>query len=736
MIDVKKLITGFLILACAAIGSGLILSFVDSSFSTPKTPTAASITIGGSDAALATNNAFLPTQDQVNQIIAAVAPDLASSSMLVSSTDPNNLTEVLAANFVNGMVAANPNGPTTNSSNGNPVYSTPDISAIAADVANTTTTKNLKIPDWDVEANSIPVTVVSSNSEKLTSYGTAVNDILSKHLNEQVQSIVSGQTDSASANDLAYTQTQVQNALKDTASLKVPTPAAAYQKSLLTELVYQKNLLKLYDLAQTDPVKASVLFQEEDQKFAAVHQNLLDQAQTLTNNTLSLEKVPQQKHGDILLSFINNTFSIPQAHAMWPVFDPATWGLIESNQAVNIGRELEAILKNTLLQILKNTLMAIVQTKVLTWVQGSGAPRFITNWGTTLINSAQTSALNALNEELASCEVYSGFSPQISVTLKSLYYTGNTAKNACANQFASALGSNSLQQFYNNFANGGFVAFGASTLPSGNPYGSTFFAAQKTDLAYKNSQAATSLKTQTSGGFKGGESCDDGSDPNDGEHTVCENPDGVNYTIQGSEQCGPGDKQETYANSGVCDDGSQPVVTTPAAVTGFALNSGVDATSKQISAANDITGLLNSVLSSLITSLASTAVNAAGKLVSQGLSSINSSNITAGATTAAPAAIALACNPTTQTIPSPSATSNPTTGATTTSTIPSPASLSATGGTTDSNGNAPSYFWSDTNGASSTGSLFSDTFLTPGSYTITLTDSTGDSPVTCTVIQQ
>ena len=72
----------------------------------------------------------------------------------------------------------------------------------------------------------------------------------------------------------------------------------------------------------------------------------------------------------------------------------------QRNHLQTIDQQLEAILKNTLLQILKNTLIAIIQQKVLAWVQGSGAPRFITNWGATLVNAAQTNAINAINRDM------------------------------------------------------------------------------------------------------------------------------------------------------------------------------------------------------------------------------------------------------------------------------------------------------------------------------------------------
>jgi hypothetical protein len=809
MIDVKKLITGFLILAVAATCSGLIFSLVNFSSPAVAANTASGITIGADTAAAGDANAFLPTEAQVQEVSDALAPNLASSTMMVSSTDPSNLTDALATNFVNGVVVANPSGPTGTDADGNPTFNPPDVNALAESIADTTSTQNVSIPDWDIEAESIPITVIATSSNAaLTTYGNAITSIINSHLNNnsQVQSIVGDQTGGTSASDLTFVESQVQSALQDVASLKVPTPAVAYQKSLLADLVYEKNLIQLNNLAQTDPVEATLVFQQEDEKFYSVQNNFLDQGQDLASKTISLQQNPP-KDQNMFISVLNDVFGISQAHATGiPVVDVVQdttlegvqipeenaaetlqltdhavavggWaGLFSALSAIsvqNMGMRLEAILKNTLLQILKNTLIAIIQREVLTWIQGSGAPRFITNWGTQLVNAAQTSALNAINAQM-SCGVFPSFIPQIKLTLNAFYKPGN---NSCANQFAAALGSNSFQQFYNNFANGGFVAFGASTLPSGNPYGQQFFSAQTVSLAYNNQQAASQLKAQTSNGFTGGAGSSvcprDHSDPN-GQHLVCESPSQDFTSTNGS--CPAGYTQDEYDNNGLCADGDQPIVNTPDAVTGFVLNSANDATPKQIAAATDIVGVLNSVLNSLLTSLASTAVNAAGQLVNQGLANLNSSNITAGSTappadlanlasstsatanTAAP--IALTCSPASQTVPSitagdgtnllptPTTTSVSVGDGTTTSTftttiasptVPSnnsPTSLSATGGTFDANSNPPTYSWSDSNGGSGTGASFSDTFANPGTYTVTLTDSAGDAPSTCTVTVQ
>ena len=142
----------------------------------------------------------------------------------------------------------------------------------------------------------------------------------------------------------------------------------------------------------------------------------------------------------------------------------------------------------------------------------------------------ETSALNSINTlfDPNGC-TFPAFIGQEKITLNAFYKPGS---NACANQFAAALGSNSFQQFYNNFKNGGFIAFGASTLPSGNSYGNLFFNAQTVQFAYQNQQGASQLKAQTSNGLSGDQVCSDGSNPN-GTRVMCEGGDTNDYLMPG-----------------------------------------------------------------------------------------------------------------------------------------------------------------------------------------------------------
>jgi len=324
--------------------------------------------------------------------------------------------------------------------------------------------------------------------------------------------------------------------------------------------------------------------------------------------------------------------------------------------------------------------------------------------------------------------------PKMKLTLGA-YYKPTGGSNFCANQFQAALSGNSLQQFTSNFQNGGWVAYGASMLPSGNYDGGVFFNAQVVGNSAQNAQSATLAKSVANGGDKGDEVCDDGSNPNSGEHSVCENPDGPDYTITGGEACGPGDTQVTYANEGVCDDGTEPQVTTPGTFTGLGVSSALNSGTNLITSANNIAGIVSSLLSSLLNSLASLAVNTVNNTVNNGLNGngggggggatggggivgINSSTITGGGTNTIPS-VALSCNPPTQTV------------STTVSTV-----MGAVGGINNTDGTPPSYNWTSSDGQTGTGFTFSPVYYYPGVYTVTLSDSTGDPQVNCRVIAQ
>ena len=127
----------------------------------------------------------------------------------------------------------------------------------------------------------------------MTQYGQALTDVVTNHLNSQVDAILAN-PDTADAGELSYVQSQMQEALGDTLALQTPGSFVNLQKSLVKVLVYDKNSLQLLSLAQTDPVKASLLFQDEDSNYEAAQQELQDNITQLGTSTVSLQLGPQE----------------------------------------------------------------------------------------------------------------------------------------------------------------------------------------------------------------------------------------------------------------------------------------------------------------------------------------------------------------------------------------------------------------------------------------------------------
>lgn len=719
MIDVKKLIVGFLILAFATGASALVISTIGGSSSPAAATAAPSVAI---DDAIPTStpliggNAFIPqpnndqNTDGLADVTAPAAPTVTATS---SDDDQNNLTDALADSYLGGVIGANPSGPTFDT-NGDPVITPPDLDGVANVVAEASATQELAVPNWDNEAASQPILVAKNATPSSTAaYYTALNDVLSNHFNGQVESILSN-PDTADNNELSYVQTQMQEALGDTLALETPPSLVNFQKDLVKIFVYDKNFFQLLTLAQTDPVKASLIFNDEDNAFQLAQQDFQQDSQEIVSSTVSLQQ--NSASPSKIVAMVDSMLGIQTANAQWAVFDPATWSLISENQLQNIETQLENELKNTLLQILKNTLIALVQRKVLVWIQGSGAPRFITNWSTQLVTAYTQTALSAINSAFT-C-TYPGFAPQLKVTLKVGYQSGGSS--VCANTFAAALGSNSFQQFQNSFKNGSWLAFSVSSMPSNNYYGSLFFGAQIVDYNGQQGRNASQAKSVASQGGTGDQLCADGSNPN-GISYYCTNASGKDYTSNSPCPGVPGSQQTAEANNGYCANGQEPHGTTPGIFTVTTMaGTTPGATTEQLAAANSIVGLLNAVTGSLINGLASAAVSAAGNAVN-GFLSVSPNSVQGGGT--APAPTPLACNPATQTIPIIASTTPP-------------ATIGASGGTPDASGNFPTYNWLSSDGATSSNPVFSHAYTIPGTYTVTLSDSASDTPVTCGVTVQ
>ncbi len=716
MIDVKKFITGFLILAVGTGTAAMIASTVGSaSGNTSDSSATAPATTGTAHPAAdaIAGNAFAPTTNNPTDVILTSANN---------TNDPNNLTDVFANAYLNELMATNPSGAQTDS-NGNPTLSQPSMDNVLQQFESSSTVNSLQIPDWDAEAAAIPITIIPNSPTAFADYGSALTDILNKNLISSGMQNVLNQT--ADPSSLPYLHDNIKTALRDISGLKTPAAGVNFQKSLVKILVYDKNSIDLFNGTSSDPLKSAVVFQAEQNNY----QLALNEFQTAVQQAVAANLFSfQNQQGNGALSFLKTIFGIPVAHAFVvgvniPVQDLITEANTSKRAAdglVQLHTILLKYLKNIAIQIAKNGLVLIMQNTVYKWINGNGAPHFIQQWGTTLANTFEARALASLNNQFA-C-VNPAYAPQLRLLLMPPASGGSAqgagGNNVCANSFTFNLATNNL------FSQGGFAAFTSLFQPDNNPWTAMLDIQDKELADAGQAQQAEQAKAIANQGFQGSSACPgdqsvytspQGKFSPSGMHAVCQYANG--NTVQasvintGQPEFTCPNKGMTYTitnapNNGLCADGSEPKDTSPGQTDSKALSAAIASNFKLVSSANDTSAFIQqfftSLLTSLLDSLANESINSATSLIKTELT--REANLP-------PATIAMPISCDAQ-------QTNPT--------DPSTYTFTASGGEVDnSNGQAMpgSFVWSLNGTTIASGTPATYTFNASGTYVVTLTNA-------------
>ena len=631
--DVKKLITGFLIVAAAASSSALILSNTSPSGSS-------GVGQGGNLAdvtapLLADQNAFVPSQGDI--LNAAIE---SNSQVAAALSDPKNLTANYTDAFLNGVAMVNPDGMATSSdgTNDTVTLNQPTAQAVANNFAQSPAVKGLQLPNWDADVAAQKLNI--TENADISAYSDALNGALEKNLVQTgAQSLVGQQN--LDPSNFAVVTPALQAAARDVAQTPTPQKLASFQKSLVAALVYQRNMANLASLAETDPVKASLIYQAQSAKYDAVLQSFGLETEKAAAKGLFSFRSGQGKQNRTM-ALLEAYFGIQTAHAQWPVTD---W--------VRFGTWIKDTISSIILQILKNVLTAFIQQRALKWIQGSGAPKFVQQFGNQLVQVGQAAAMAATANILEKGGNAVGGNPPGGYKY-SCPNIGNLLGPTIANlglvvpavkqvpTCSLTISGTQLKDFYKNFSfsganvvQGGSWGLYAQVLnPSNNYYGALL---QSQDyINGQSSQAAQAQQTETvaGSGFTGTKTCTDQSNPN-GTHTVCLDKNDVAYHVNSSGSCDPGFFPSLAPNGGLCADGSTPYTTTPGQTTNAIHAEALGGALKLTTNANSIVGVLASIGMSLINTVVQTgisaAVNAGSQAATGGLLAITAPGESGGA---------------------------------------------------------------------------------------------------------
>ncbi len=190
-----------------------------------------------------------------------------------------------------------------------------------------------------------------------------------------------------------------------------------------------------------------------------------------------------------------------------PTRDDATRRAIQDAQKKTIensrAQACQNFIERTALATLKNRLLNMMVDQIIDWINGNGKPMFITDYKTFLKNAGNV-AVGDLIQDAGWGAVCEPFRANLRLTLQ-LQNTVFSQRASCS--FSQV--RNNFQDFYNDFAKGGWVFYNEAWKPANNPYGAFIIAYDESNRRRAEAEQAAELQALAGGGFTGQTQCNE-----------------------------------------------------------------------------------------------------------------------------------------------------------------------------------------------------------------------------------
>ncbi len=546
--NISKLITIFLVLAVLAGGTVMI-------FQGGPDPSVSAPGEAPKQISLAGTNSFveqLPAGEPGGQTAAAPAK--------------KNLTDIFAEAIGKNLLDANPQGPAEYSDGfaalppdttstlasffDNPEVYQPILSDAVAVLARRSDPKKVQV-------------VKNAPEEVQTAYLYSLASILEKQfLDERFARLVQSDPTPDAVN---ASEVRLDQILKKMDELRVP------DKYLDLHLAGRDMILRLRDLATTqadnsdDPVRDMLALEREFEVVNSAIANFQKES-SKTDWTAAISRSGDQSWLGLL--------GIRIAQAQIPVTDVANAGL----SAAKLGKTIADWVKMYLTELLKNTLIHRIMQQTTTWIQGGGKPKFITNWKSFLSNAAEDAVGKTISR--INPQICAPFRPLIRIAFQSTNLAPEESISCTLDQVIA-----NVRNFYDDFSDGGWLAYGAVMKPQNNVYGILI---ETSDIISSEAAKTSDAKQQEASAGKGFLPT-----------TFCVKPEKYATFKECMDKLG--DVDSCSPPGGFPYEGClEYKSTTPGASVGEVAGLALQAPLQRIVSAQDIAGLINALTNSLL----------------------------------------------------------------------------------------------------------------------------------------
>lgn len=159
-------------------------------------------------------------------------------------------------------------------------------------------------------------------------------------------------------------------------------------------------------------------------------------------------------------------------------------------------------LQKALTDLVAKRMIDYMVDQTVQWIQGGGEPKFVTNWSGFLQDTANI-AFDTVVRQVGLARLCSPFDLRVRLALQPTPRLSQQI-SCSLDQFTA-----NIQNFYNNFQNGGWVAYGAEWQPNNNYYGQLIMIQDNLNTQVSNDVTAAANEAIAGKGFLSTKKCID-----------------------------------------------------------------------------------------------------------------------------------------------------------------------------------------------------------------------------------